>query len=538
MNSRSRVLIHIMGIFVFLAGFLAAAPVSVGHAANTITVTNGSDSGMGSLREAIALASPGDTIDFSGDMTVTLASELVIGQNLTLSGAGYVVIIDGNHATRVLKVSGGNVTLDHITIANGKVHYMDCGGTCNVGAGMLIQNASAVVTVTNSTFAGNWIGPGGSGGGIENWATLTVANSTFSDNEAYYGSGGGIRNRGTLTVTESTFSDNFGYTGGGISNSGTLAVAKSTFSGNSAEAGGGITNAGESMLTNSTFSGNRAPVGGGVSNSGTLLVANSTFYGNSAGHGGAISNSAGSTLTLMNSTFSANRAPVGGGIYGNMSTLTATNSIIADCSFYESTIAGGHNIETGATSCGFPADSMSVTDPMLGPLQDNGGPTMTMALLPGSPAIDAGDDASCPATDQRGVTRPQGSRCDIGAFEVQVTYSFSGFLPPTENPPAVNAGKAGKAYPIKWQLKDANGSYVNDLTAISSISYKSTSCSAFTGDETGAVAAASTGGTGLRYDSASNQFVYNWAAPSKGCYTFFLSLKGGQVFSAYFNLSK
>ena len=234
-------------------------------------------------------------------------------------------------------------------------------------------------------------------------------------------------NGGTVTLNRLKIMNGSALNGGGIFNNAgaTLTISNSTLSGNSAQAGGSVYNLGLLTITNSTFSGNSAPDGGGIYNdSTTLTVTNSTFSGNSAGGNGGGIYTFGGTLTLTNSTFSGNSAGTsGGGVYYNGGTLNYANTIIANSS-------GGDCAGSGAISTNInnlvednTCSPALHVDPLLDSLKDNSGPTQTMALMLTSPAIDAGEDTVCDDNpgpnnfDQRGVVRPVGAHCDIGAYE-------------------------------------------------------------------------------------------------------------------------
>lgn len=401
---------HIIIILVLLALSIPASPA---HAGSVVTTCD--------EPHLLAAMAGGGTVTFSCGGTITLSSTITVATDTTVDGSGQDVIISGNHAVRVFTVNPEvALNLNMLTISNGR----------SVGDGGGIQNDGGLVTISNSTLSSNtaaW-----NGGGISNYhpyrhGTVTVSNSTFSGNSAD-NDGGGIANfGGTVMVSNSIFSGNSALGGGGgIVSTSTLAVSNSTFSGNSASIfGGGIYNTGEAIVSNSTFSANSADDGGGILNANELTVSNSTFSGNSAArYGGGILNL--QTAVLTNSTLSGNSADGGGGIFNNVdSSLTLRNTVVANspsgsnCYAYVSRpiVDGGGNLSFGDNTC--PGIS---GDPKLGPLQNNGGPTETMALGAGSAARDAANDATCAAApvnnlDQRGVTRPQGAHCDIGAYE-------------------------------------------------------------------------------------------------------------------------
>jgi hypothetical protein len=262
---------------------------------------------------------------------------------------------------------------------------------------------------------------------------LTVSGSTFTGNSA--GDGGGIYNgNGRLTITASTFSGNSAFQGGGIANwSGALTVTGSTFSGNSANGdgtGGGIENEyGTLAITVSTFSGNSAGNdGGGIFNYfATLTIAASTVSGNSAGSdGGGIYNfpgggyPPGTVKNVRNTLLAGNTAKaVGPDVSGTL--ISLGHNLIGN---------GSHG--SGYATTDLVGTSANPIDPELGPLQDNGGPTWTMALLLGSPAIGAGGPGDS-EWDQRGpgYARSINGTTDIGAYEVQpVGCGFGGLHTP------------------------------------------------------------------------------------------------------------
>jgi len=322
------------------------------------------------------------------------------------------------------------------------------GGIFNDGE----MDGTATVGVNNSTFNGNSAISDGGGifndGGFSGTAHLQIALTTLSGNSAN-GNGGGIANDGSasgsadLQIVNSTVVGNSATSGGGLHNHGQqfgnsmLEVINCTVSGNNSDAGAGVYNLGEGAILSigsSTINANTAAsYGGGIySDSLTVTVQNSTLSGNSGGasfgdSGGGIMNF-NAALTVTNSTFSNNSAYLGGGIHSSVAPLIVANTV------FKAGALGANIINTGTgKSRGYNVSSddgggyltglgdQTNTDPLLGPLQDNGGPTLTHALLPNSPSIDAGDPKFTPppGQDQRGYPRVVNGRIDIGSFEVQ-----------------------------------------------------------------------------------------------------------------------
>jgi CSLREA domain-containing protein len=433
----------------FLFLFLNVGSGAGSAAAATFTVTKEADSNDGacdadcSLREAIIAANDADgpdTINLpDGKFQLMIAGS---GENngeqgdldtrfdaLTINGAGshltQILVMGGDD--RALEVRNDSTTVSGVTIALGQGGPGFAGGN---GGGILVSSDSAL-TLNNSVVSGN-DAVEGEGGGIyvDSRGSLVLNNATVSDNTAE-GSGGGIflAPEATAIVTESVVGHNSsGSASGAIQNDGTLTIIDSWIEGNTSGGEGGAIRSNDTLtVSGSTISGNTAGTYAAILAYGTLTMTNSTITENSAAEEASAIESGGDA-TLTNVTISDNSSPDGGAFVnssqaGDLAELT--NVIIArnspaDCANFTPIASSSHNLDSDNT-CGFsgPGDLPGV-DPRLGPYATtNGGPTMTHALLPGSPAIDAGDDAACPATDQRGVARPQGDGCDIGAFEFE-----------------------------------------------------------------------------------------------------------------------
>ncbi len=388
-----------------------AAPAIVPVA---ITVTTAADGGPGSLRDAIANAAPGVTINFAltSPATIFLTNTLVIDADLTITGPGpNQLTIMRSAATntpsfRVFTINDGVVELDGLTVQNGRA-------------------------LNTTGFADNL------GGAILNWGTLTVSNCVLAGNSAPtefggYGFGGAIFTLGPLTILNSTISNNTAtWAGGGICtfHSAMTMIEGCTINGNSAGIqGGGVNFQGlVGIIQNSTISGNSTPPD---SDGGTALL-NIDFEGegsvltltactitrNFGSAYGAVSMAAidgnsGQTNIFLSNIVADNDAP-GFFLYGNPVLQSLGNNLDSDGT---SGLSNGVNGDIVGTAANPIAAQLS-------PLQDNGGPTFTHALLPGSPALGTGscvDANGAPlSVDQRGFQRLQTTGCDIGAFENQ-----------------------------------------------------------------------------------------------------------------------
>ncbi len=358
-------------------------------------------------------------LTLAGEDDNALSGDLDITDSVTIAAAGPGAIVDAN----------GNVTLDrafHVSRCIGNAQAMD--GSCT--------NGNLIATLTGITIQNGR--PSSYGGGILNLGMLTLSRSTLANNQSSGSVGGGVLSVGSLTISESTIRGNStaaeanGFGGGIVVSSGTAYVVASTISGNSSGIGGGIfvSNGAQLNVVNSTISGNfSSGDGGGIANFSITNLYNSTVTLNFAntdgvgvGQGGGVANSSGDTLGLSNSIVSLNYlivpmfvVPIEDDCQGAISSLgnNMVGTVLSHCTVNGSYMQGSAN---------------------LGPLKDNGGPTLTHGLIRPSPAIDGGNASGCTdnlgailISDQRGFPRPEGGRCDIGAFEASDRLFGDGF---------------------------------------------------------------------------------------------------------------
>jgi hypothetical protein len=386
--------------------------------AATITVTNTNDSGPGSLRQALANANDGDTINFAVTGSITLTSGgVAIDKNLTISGPGANQLsIDGNQTGGVFGTSGTTVAISGLTARNAQVGISNDSGVLTVSNCVVSENANggltnnsffdtALLTIANSIVSDN-SGPGISTYTSHGQSNTVIVNCTISGNSTK-GRGNGISAFGfegnvSTSVENSDISGNSAQFSGGIDcgQLGGLSIVNTTISGNKG-GGVGVDALSGGIILNSTISGNLA--GSAVSTGGGLRIANSTISNNSAEPAGGISNYAPGQLEISNTILNAGASGVN---------IVNGGTITSD----------GYNLSSddGGGYLNGPGDQIN-TDPLLGPLRDNHGPTLTHAPLPGSPSIDAGDPSFTPppSIDQRGLARVVNHRIDIGSVEAQ-----------------------------------------------------------------------------------------------------------------------
>lgn len=491
MNKLVRV-IFFLGLALFFLPY-GAAPVFAGaniHVNTTTDETTPND-GHCSLREAITNANDNSNtnppdfpecaagVDATDTITVptghyTLDPKqggvLSIFEGVSIIGAGKnSTLIDANNNSQVFEMPGGSdVLLENLTVENGNGVGSGAGGP---GGGMYIE--CGTLSLTNVLVSNNHTS-GDDGGGLhDDCADLNVTNSTFDGNHAN-GRGGAfeIDQQGpTVTVTNSTFTDNHAFAGLAPVRQDSRNHKRTAPADAVSGSGGAIFSFSDGLtISGSTFASNTAFANGGAIDGFGMSITNSTFWHNSALRGGGIFFNFTSVANqgLTNVTLFANSAgpsdkpqakppvtPTGGNIYSENANfgselLNIKNTIVGsgapnncdhapDAGF----TSGGYNISSDTSNCDFTATGdRTNTDPGVDPnLNNNGGPTRTLALLNGSISIDDVALTNCPPpnSDQRGIHRPQGPRCDAGAYEKQVSAPAAAPTSapaPTPAPPA------------------------------------------------------------------------------------------------------
>ncbi len=358
--------------------------------------------------------------------TISVTTTLNISRNTSIDGGGLISLSGAVPSGYVISVNDDNVTLN---LSNITIRDHSAGTPFAIGLTMFnrgtanltnttflnnnrraILNGGGTLTIVASRFEGNTSSASGSAISNESNSTLTVTGTTFHNNRAPVSySGGAIYNSpdSRATITRSIFTENTAGNGGAIQTFGTMTIRDSTFTDNEAEGDGGAIDArsgGQLEVVNTTISGNSANRGGGFSAAGPL-----------AGNSATLTN-----VTLANNTASSSGASIA--LFGTSGTITLRNTIVAgsapNCLVQTtsggSIVDGGNNLQFPGNTCG---TGIRTANPRLGPLEDNGGFTLTHAIEENSPARNAANNANCPPFDQRGVVRPQGTTCDIGAFE-------------------------------------------------------------------------------------------------------------------------
>ncbi len=342
------------------------------------------------IRNAIAAGGGPYGFGCDGPTTLTTKAEIVIDNDVVFSGDGYLTVEGGDHHRVFSVTEGTGAWLDELTVTGGFAAE-SCGGLLNDGTLLLTE----VLVIGNAATSG--------GGGICNSGTLTVLRSRVAINGA--NACAGIFNNGALTLTDSSVSGNAAKAGGGgICSSGTLTMIRSTVSGNSAKYAGGIETLGTLTVSNSTIAGNVSEdPGAGIFNNGEATVTNSTVSGSAEGQESCVLH-----------------------IAGAAGTIEVANTLVAGCCSgrTDAIHSNGYALESPGDTCRFDQETdrsgVPVDDLRLGALSDHGGFTGTQALGPESVAVDRVPEATCQAEiDQRGVSRPQGAACDIGAFELE-----------------------------------------------------------------------------------------------------------------------